>query len=193
MHRISSRPVAILVSIADTSNPAETERSKMLSGELYSAMDPELVAARMRVRRMFARYNATDPGDVAGRAALLRELLGYVGADVAIDPPYCDYGTQITLGAGVFVNFGAVFLDPAQITVGNGKKLSRASVRKRSPTPVRDEKTTLSVRDKLHGYRECARMQIAGAIVNVTKAAAVHLSICRRRHAKHGVSDTSGS
>jgi maltose O-acetyltransferase len=98
-----------------TSNPSETERSKMHRGELYSAMDPALVAARVRARRLFARYNASDPGDIVGRAALLRELLGYAGRDAQIEPPfYCDYGTQITLGAGVFVNFGGVFLDPAQ-------------------------------------------------------------------------------
>jgi maltose O-acetyltransferase len=68
---------------------------------------------------LFARYNASDSADVAGRAVLLRELLGDVGTDAAIEPPfYCDYGTQITLGAGVFVNFGAVFLDPARSTIG---------------------------------------------------------------------------
>src|SRR5688572_12810982 len=106
------------------SNSVQTERSKMLRGELYSAMDPELVAARMRARRLFARYNASDPADIIGRAALLRELLGYAGADAAIEPPfYCDYGTQITLGAGVFVNFGAVFLDPAQMSIGEQAQL----------------------------------------------------------------------
>lgn len=47
-----------------TANPAQTERSKMLRGEMYLAMDPELVAARVRARRLFARYNASDPADV---------------------------------------------------------------------------------------------------------------------------------
>ena len=65
----------------NTSNPAQTERSKMLRGELYLAMDPELVAARARARRLFARYNASDPADSTGRAALLRELLGYAGPE----------------------------------------------------------------------------------------------------------------
>jgi maltose O-acetyltransferase len=108
----------------NTSNSAQTERSKMLRGEMYLAMDPELVAARVRARRLFARYNASDPADSNGRAGLLRELLGYAGLDAAIEPPfYCDYGTQITLGAEVFVNFGAVFLDPAQITIGEQSQL----------------------------------------------------------------------
>ena len=101
-----------------------TEREKMVRGDLYLASDPELVAARVRARRIFARFNASDPGDARERLALLTELMGSVASDVWIEPPfYCDYGTQVTLGAGVFVNFGAVFLDPAPITIGAGAQL----------------------------------------------------------------------
>ena len=96
----------------------------MVRGELYLASDPELVTARIRARRLFTRFNVSDPEDVDGRIALLRELLGGVGAESWIEPPFhCDYGTQITLGAGVFVNFGGVFLDPAPIAIGDQAQL----------------------------------------------------------------------
>jgi len=37
-----------------------------------------------------------------------------------IRPPFhCDYGTQIRIGSGTFVNFGLVALDPGPITIGN--------------------------------------------------------------------------
>ena len=53
------------------------------------------------------------------RAALLSELLGEVGADVEVRPPlYVDYGYQTSIGPRTFVNFGAVFLDVARISVG---------------------------------------------------------------------------
>ena len=101
-----------------------SEREKMVRGDLYLASDPELVAARVRARRLWALFNASDPGDVAARVTLLRELLGHVGTDVWIEPPFhCDYGTQITLGRGVFVNFGGVFLDPAPIVIGEQAQL----------------------------------------------------------------------
>lgn len=101
-----------------------TEREKMVRGDLYTASDPELVAARVRARRLWARFNASDPGDAAGRTALLGELLGACGDGAWIEPPfYCDYGTQVTLGVGVFVNFGGVFLDPGPITIGDGAQL----------------------------------------------------------------------
>lgn len=103
---------------------APSEREKMVRGDLYLASDPELVAARVRARRLWARFNASDAGDAVGRVALLRGLLGALGPDSSIEPPfYCDYGSQISLGAGVFVNFGAVFLDPAAITIGEGAQL----------------------------------------------------------------------
>jgi maltose O-acetyltransferase len=99
----------------------------MLRGELYLASDPELAEARVRARRLFARFNTSDPADVTGRIALLRELFGAIGTDSWIEPPfYCDYGTQVSLGAGVFVNFGAIFLDPAAITIGDQAQLGPA-------------------------------------------------------------------
>ena len=104
-----------------------TEREKMLRGDLYIANDAELVEARIRARRLFAQFNASDPADVAGRTAVLRELLGSVGEESWIEPPFfCDYGTQVRLGAGVFVNFGAIFLDPAAITIGDQAQLGPA-------------------------------------------------------------------
>jgi maltose O-acetyltransferase len=60
-----------------------------------------------------------EDGDAEGSGALLTDLLGAAGDGAWIEPPFlCDYGSQITLGDGVFVNFGAVFLDPAAITIG---------------------------------------------------------------------------
>ena len=101
-----------------------SEREKMVRGELYLASDPELVAGRVRARRIFARFNVSDPGDAVQRVALMHELFGSVGRDAWIEPPfYCDYGTQVTIGAGVFVNVGGVFLDPAPIVIGDGAQL----------------------------------------------------------------------
>jgi maltose O-acetyltransferase len=92
----------------------DTEAAKMRRGELYLASDPELVAARIPARRLWQRFNATDPATAAAARALLGELLGALGVDAWVEAPFfCNYGTQITLGDGVFVNMNCVFLDPA--------------------------------------------------------------------------------
>jgi maltose O-acetyltransferase len=103
---------------------ADSERAKMVRGDLYLANDPELVAARARARRLWQRFNATDPEDAAGRHAMLAELLGGLGAGAWIEPPfYFDYGPQITIGAGVFVNMNCLFLDCAPIVIGDQAQL----------------------------------------------------------------------
>ena len=92
----------------------------MLRGDLYVATDPELVAARVRARRLCARFNVMDPAYEEGKRLLLRDILGGFGSGSWIEAPFhCDYGAQIRLGAGVFVNFGAVFLDPTTIIIGD--------------------------------------------------------------------------
>jgi maltose O-acetyltransferase len=101
-----------------------SERDNMLSGLPYDASDAELSAARIRARRLTQRLSALDPADRTGHLALLEELLGGVGDGAWVEPPlYCDYGTQITLGARVFVNMACVFLDAAGITIGDDVQL----------------------------------------------------------------------
>ena len=100
-----------------------TEKQKMLAGGLYRADDPELVADNRRIGEWIARFNATTarPED---REALLREAFGHVGREVTIRPPFhCDYGYNISLGDGVFLNFNCVILDVVAVTIGNGTQI----------------------------------------------------------------------
>jgi maltose O-acetyltransferase len=89
-------------------------RDRMLAGKLYDASDPELVGARRRAKELLATYNARqDP-------AVLRELLGTVGAAAVVEPPfYCDYGENIAVGDHFYANTGCVFLDCAPIELGD--------------------------------------------------------------------------
>ncbi len=95
-------------------------RERMLRGELYLADDPVLAAANRRAQRLLDRYNAAGFADErAARDQILRELLAQVGEGVTVLPTLrCDYGSQISIGAGTFVNYGAVLLDVATITIG---------------------------------------------------------------------------
>ena len=98
-----------------------TQRDKMLTGALYDATDPDLVAARHRATAVLQRYNALPPTGLAERTDVLRGLLGHVGERVEVVPPFqADYGTHITLGDGVFLNFGCVILDTAAVRIGAG-------------------------------------------------------------------------
>jgi maltose O-acetyltransferase len=93
-------------------------KDRMLAGQEYTANDPDLRADGRRAAELTARYNAEPEHD--RRAVLLTELFGAVGVNTAIRPELrCDYGYNVTVGANVFVNWGAVFLDVGRITVGD--------------------------------------------------------------------------
>ena len=93
----------------------------MLAGELYDARDPELVAARARARELLVRFNAQPD------RSLLEELLGSVGPEAVIEPPFhCDYGFHISVGERFYANVGCVFLDCAPISIGDGVLLGPA-------------------------------------------------------------------
>ncbi len=90
----------------------------MLAGEPYLADDPEIEADRDRAAAAMERFNATGNAGPE-REQALRELLGDVGAGAYVRPPlYVDYGSQITIGPRSFVNYNAVLLDVAPITIG---------------------------------------------------------------------------
>ncbi len=97
-----------------------TEREKMLAGELYDALDPGLVADRIRARELCQRLNAASEADEALRRDLCRQLFGQGGDTVWMQPPFfCDYGTNIELGERVFFNFNCIVLDVCRVRIGD--------------------------------------------------------------------------
>ncbi len=99
-----------------------TEREKMLAGEPYDPFDPDLLVGRKRAQETVIEFNA-EPAEER-RLAIIGALLGAFGERSLIVPPFfCDYGVNIRLGYDVFVNTNAVFLDCAEITVGDHARL----------------------------------------------------------------------
>jgi maltose O-acetyltransferase len=97
-----------------------SEKDKMLAGELYDANTPEMQAELAATHRWLARYNTALDMGPAERRKLLVERFAAVGEGAVIRPPFhCDYGFNIRLGAGVFLNFNCVILDVVEVTIGD--------------------------------------------------------------------------
>ncbi len=108
-----------------TDSPNQTERQKMLAGELYIAGDPELIKLRDRARQITRAYNSTIETERDMRRTLLNRLLGQMPPKIEIEPPFrCDYGTNIYLGQNFYANFGVVMLDCADIRIGENALLA---------------------------------------------------------------------
>ena len=97
-----------------------SERQKMLAGEMYDPLDPELSAARARARDMCQALNATRESEQEERRRILCALFGKGGDSVWMQPPFfCDYGSNIELGERVFFNFNCVVLDVCPVRIGD--------------------------------------------------------------------------
>jgi len=97
-----------------------SERQKMISGLPYDPGDPELQSDQASAKQWMARYNASLASTPAERRELLRQRLGEVGEGAVIRPPFhCDYGYNIRLGRGVFLNFNCIILDVCEVAVGD--------------------------------------------------------------------------
>ena len=98
----------------------KTEREKMLAGELYDALEPDLVRARDRARDLCQILNASREGDRELRRDLLLKIFGKGGDTAWLQPPFfCDYGSNIELGERVFFNFNCTVLDVCKVIIGD--------------------------------------------------------------------------
>lgn len=98
----------------------KTEKEKMLAGELYNALDPQLSEERVKARLLIKALNDTREDEPEVRSRILKELLPNAGEGLWLQPPfYCDYGYNIKLGRNVFFNFNCVILDVMQVTIGS--------------------------------------------------------------------------
>jgi maltose O-acetyltransferase len=106
--------------MSDRDRPLDSQRARMLAGELYDPMDPELVAARVHARDLCQSLNASPEAQQDLRRRILADLLGKGGDSAWIQPPFfCDYGFNIQLGMRVFLNFNCVVLDVCAVTIGD--------------------------------------------------------------------------
>lgn len=104
-----------------------TEKQKMLAGLGYQPGDPEIQADQAATKEWMVRFNAALASAPAERRKLLAERFAQVGEGAVIRPPFhCDYGYNIRLGAGVFLNFNCVILDVVSVTIGDGTQIGPA-------------------------------------------------------------------
>lgn len=95
-----------------------TERERMLAGEPYRFLDPGLVEEREKAKQLLWILNRTE--SLAERRILLQRLLGNLGQDSTIEPPfYCTYGRNLYLGDHVYLNVLCTVIDNGEVRIGN--------------------------------------------------------------------------
>jgi len=98
----------------------QTEKQKMLAGELYAPLDEELSEERTKARLLVQQLNNSREDYPIERGRILKELIPNAGEGLWLQPPfYCDYGYNIIVGEKVFFNFNCVVLDVMSVTIGS--------------------------------------------------------------------------
>ncbi len=97
-----------------------TEKEKLQNGMWYDAnFDPELIKERQIADSLCFAFNSTPPQEESKRSEILQKLLGSLGQNVTILANFfCDYGYNISIGDGSFINHNAYLMDCAPITLG---------------------------------------------------------------------------
>lgn len=100
------------------------EWEKMQNGLIYNDFDEDLFQRRVVAKRLFRNYNKTDDEEVEKRQTIMSELFKKVGKSVWIEPDFrCEFGKNITIEDDVYINFGCVILDCAEVTIGKNTLL----------------------------------------------------------------------
>ena len=99
-----------------------TGYEKMRAGEPYSNPDWDLIGRQSEARAKLDVFNATR--DFAARGTMLEDMLGSCGQSIIMSPITWEYGRHIHIGEAVFINFECIFLDGADITIGDGSVIA---------------------------------------------------------------------
>ncbi len=97
-----------------------TEWERIESGLVYNDFDADLFNRRVRAKKLFRAYNKTEDDETELRQQLLQQLFKKIGRNVWIEPDFrCEFGTNITIDDDVYINFGCIILDCAEVTIGS--------------------------------------------------------------------------
>lgn len=93
---------------------------KYTDQDFLATASPETLKIIARARALTRDYYLSDYQDTEKRNAILKELFGTIGSNVAIDTPFhCDYGKNIHIGSNVIINMNCTFVDNKPISIGN--------------------------------------------------------------------------
>lgn len=97
-----------------------SEEEKELSGKIFNAKHPELIAIKRVAHNLCTDYNLSYEHESEKRSQILAKLLGKCGHGVYFQGPiYFNYGTHTTIGDHFFGNYNIMISDDAPVTIGD--------------------------------------------------------------------------
>lgn len=97
------------------------QRDNMHNGKLYDPNDNSVMEEQMVCLDRLYDFNQTRPSEMDKRNAIMKKMMGDVGKDCYIEPPFHANwgGKHVHFGDGVYANFGLTCVDDTHIYVGS--------------------------------------------------------------------------
>lgn len=98
-----------------------THKERKNTGLIYDPTDSEILEQQKNCLEIMDKYNATTSAQIEIRQQLLKEMLGAVGENCYIEPPFHANwgGKNLFFGNNVYANFNLTVVDDVEIIVGN--------------------------------------------------------------------------
>ena len=92
---------------------------ELTKGPLNTETNMEMKKLFDKATKITYELNNTNPLDTEKINKLLHDLIGKLGENVVIMPPFnCNIGSNIKIGKGTFININNIFLDTDTIEIG---------------------------------------------------------------------------
>ena len=98
-----------------------TEYERMVNGEIYDPVDPEIRAEQMPFLEKLRKFNELGPSDLEQKQAYMKEVFAECGENCYIEQPLRANwgGHHVHFGSGIYVNFNLTLVDDGHIYVGD--------------------------------------------------------------------------
>ena len=95
-----------------------SEWERMQKGLVYNDFDEDLFKRRVEAKKIFKEYNKTSDEETSLRSELLNKLFKDIGKNCWIEPDFrCEFGKNIILEDNIYINFGCIILDCAEVRI----------------------------------------------------------------------------
>ena len=98
-----------------------TQRERMEAGLIYDPGDGELFNEQLERLELLYDFNETRPSQLEKRGILLKRMLGSVGENCYIEPPFHSNwsGKNVFIGDNFYANFNLTVVDDGEVRIGD--------------------------------------------------------------------------
>lgn len=131
--------------------------------------DKNFKVAKQICKNKLNLFNNMDFAKQSERLEMIRSILGYVGDNTEIMPPFwCDMGQNISVGHDTYINHGTVILDCANVDIGNHVRIAPGVVIAAVAHPLEPQDRLDKTYDLISAVTICDNVWIgANAVINL--------------------------